>query len=123
MKNIEKIMRKYGRKITAVNESGTVIKSLKCFVQPLRYKNKMYLEGTPTDIGVNDTGYYLLLAPPELSLDALGEMGCLSDGEKKFGVDRWEKIFMGESVWFIWAVLKEQHEGQYPVYHCFKERS
>ena len=45
MKNIEKIMKKYGRQITAVTEKGTGIKSFKCFVQPLRYKNKMYLEG------------------------------------------------------------------------------
>ncbi len=123
MKNIEKIMKKYGRQITAVTEKGTGIKSFKCFVQPLRYKNKMYLEGTPTDIGINDSGYYLLLAPPDINLDTLGNTGYLTDGEKNFGVDRWEKIHKGEQVWFVWAVLKEQQEGQYPVYHCFKERS
>ena len=42
--------------------------------------------------------------------------------EAKFHIDRWEKIYFGRNVLYIWAVLKEITTGKYPVYNHFTER-
>lgn len=120
--NIERIMNRYGRTICVVDSCGNKIEEKKCFVQPLRYKNKMYIEGTPTEIGMNDAGYYLFLGPADMQLDKLGRCGYLSDGTKKYHIDRWEKIWFKEMAFYLWAVLKEHTEGDYPYYNHFAER-
>ena len=120
--NIERIMNRYGRSISIIDSCGNKVEEKKCFVQPLRYKNKMYLEGTPTEIGMNDAGYYLFLGPADMQLDKLGEKGFLSDGTKKYHIDRWEKIWFKETVFYLWAVLKEHTDGVYPYYNHFVER-
>ncbi len=120
--NIERIISRYGRTVKTVDSCGKEIEEKKCFIQALRYKNKMYLEGVPTEIGINDSGYYLLLAPASMRIDLMGDKGCISDGEKKYHIDRWEKIWLGEKVFFIWAVLKEHTTGCYPYYNHFSER-
>lgn len=120
--NIERIMKKYGRKITAADCCGNTVDEKYCFVQALRYKNKMYTEGTPTEIGVNDSGYYLFLGPADMRIDEIGDRGYLTDGDKKFHIDRSEKIYFRNKVFYIWAVLKEHTTGKYPYYNHFAER-
>ena len=120
--NIVPMMNRFGRPLYLFCSNGKRIQTINCIITPLRYKNKMYLEGVPTDIGIDDSGYYLLLAPSGIMIDKLGDNGYLCDGEKKFHIDRWEKIFFGSSVLYIWAVLKEQTTGNYPVYNHFTER-
>ena len=46
----------------------------------------------------------------------------LYDDEKKYHIDRWEKIWVGDKVFYLWAILKEYSEGDYPVYDHFVER-
>ena len=120
--NIERIMNRYGRSISAFDSDGKLIEKKKCFIQALRYKNKMYLEGTPTEIGMDDAGYYLFLGPASMQTDRLGDSGYLSDGKKKYHIDRCEKIWYGEDVFYLWAVLKEHTDGSYPAYNHFPER-
>ena len=119
-KNFIRCIEKWGKKASLADCRGGIIQNEKCFIQPLRYKNKMYIEGTPTEIGINDSGYYLLIGPPNLKMDRIGKKGCIRDGEKKYHVDRWEKIYAGEDVFYIWAVLKEYTDGCYPVYEHFR---
>lgn len=120
--NIRALMDCYGRPLFLCCSNGKRIQTISCILNPLRYKNKMYLEGVPTDIGVDDSGYYLLLAPAEIMIDKLGDEGYICDGEAKFHIDRWEKIYFGRNVLYIWAVLKEITTGKYPVYNHFTER-
>lgn len=120
--NIEKIMNRYGRTVCAVDGNGKKIAEKRCFIQPLRYKNKMYLEGTPTEIGVNEAGYFLFIAPATMDLESIGNNGYLYDDEKRYHIDRWEKIWVGDKVFYLWAILKERSEGKYPVYDHFVER-
>ena len=120
--NIEKIMNRYGRKVCSADSNGIKIAEKKCFIQPLRYKNKMYIEGTPTEIGINDSGYFLCLAPPSMRFEELGSNGYLYDNDKKYHIDRWEKIWLGDEVFYLWAILKEYTEGNYPHYNHFVER-
>ena len=115
-------IRKFGRNIMLADSVCNVIQQERCILSPLRYKNKMYLEGIPTDIGVNDSGYYLLIAPPSVKLESLGDKGYLCDGERKYHIDRMEKIYFGDEIFYIWAVVKEHTDGKYPQYNHFIER-
>ena len=116
------IFNAHGRPASLVSGDGEILAQMNAFISPLRYKNKMYLEGTPTEIGVNEAGYFLFIAPPTMDLESLGNNGYLCDDEKKYHIDRWEKIWVGDNVFYLWAILKERSEGDYPVYDHFVER-
>ena len=62
---IKRLLARYGRPASLFDGNGNLLCESKCLIQPLRYKNKLYLEGIPTDIGINEAGCYLFLAPPE----------------------------------------------------------
>ena len=118
--NIKKVFSRYGRKVSAVDKNGNTVCSASCFVQPLRYKNKMYLEGTPTEIGLNESGYYLFLAPEGYDMESVSDNGYLSDGNNEYHVDRYEKIYLGEKVYFIWAIIRVRFPDTYPEYNHFR---
>lgn len=117
MKISDKLIKKYGRLVSVCDSEGNVIQSDKCIIQPLRYKNKMYTQGTPTEIGVAQSGYYLMLAPADFSMPE--GYGYIADNDMQYHLDRKEKVYFGDSVVYIWAVLRERNAGEYPVYDHF----
>ena len=78
-------------------------------MQPLRYKNKMYVAGTNTEIGLAEENYYLYIGPGNKDLRKMGASVTLhtADG-KSYEVQKSEKIYNGENVFYIWAVIKEK---------------
>ncbi len=116
---IRKLFTRYGRPVSLIDKNGKTIKESKCLIQPLRYKNKMYLEGIPTDIGINETGYYLLLAPPEFGLEQTDSSTYISDGNNNYHIDRSEKIYFKSDVYFIWAIIRLRIPDTYPIYNHF----
>ena len=96
--NLSAEFKKWGRVLVIENTDSTRTAPFKGFIQPLRYKNKMYLYGVNTEIGYNSQGYYLYIGPPE---DAL-----IIDGDIKYQIDRAEKIKLGEEVLYVWAVVR-----------------
>ena len=103
---IETIFNKYGRPAEYVSKSNGTLKEMRAFISPLRYKNKMYLYGVNTEIGYNSQGHYLYIGPPDpdLTLSADGEyISCLGE---KYRIDRAEKVYKGEKVFYIWAIIR-----------------
>ena len=85
---------------------GETISSHSAVISPLRYKNKMYLSGVYTDIGFNSEGHYLYIGPPRCDLTCAPEGSyILSDGVK-YRVDRAEKVYAKNRVFYIWAVIR-----------------
>lgn len=115
----DKIIKKYGRSVTVCDNKNNVIQKTKCIIQPLRYKNKMYTQGTPTEIGLAQSGYYLMIAPSTLQLNDIDENCYIADSHMTFHLDRNEKVYFGDSVMYIWAILRERNDGEYPVYNHF----
>ncbi|MCR5151454.1 MAG: hypothetical protein K6B52_09565 [Clostridiales bacterium] len=105
--NFEDFFKKAGRPVTISGDGSE--RTVFALVTPLRYKNKMYLSGTDTDIGFSGGGYYLYLAPPQgdLTLET-GEI-TVTCGEKSYSVDRAERVYAGSSVYYCWAVLRERN--------------
>ncbi len=117
--NVEKIFKRFGRPVTAYDKNGNIVSAAKCYVQPLRYKNKMYLEGVPTEIGLSDSGYFLLLAPPSFDVTESENDGYLSDGNLKYHIDKCDSIYFGEKICYLWAILRQCYPDTYPVYNHF----
>ena len=103
-----KLMKLYGRQVKLTTADGWESAPFYAFIQPLRYKNKMYLGGVNTPIGFNSEGYYLYIGPPEHDVTALIEDDPLVECDsQKYIVDRAEKVYKknGE-VFYIWAIIR-----------------
>ncbi len=85
-------------------------KSCKCFIMPLRYKNKIYLEGIVEKIGYVDERHYLFLGPPSCQLTGLPLHTVVKSGEKEYSVKTAETVRVGGKVAYEWAVLQTVHE-------------
>lgn len=106
--SLESLLKRYGRSVYITSEklNSEIYNAL---VQPLRYKNKMYVAGTNTEIGLAEENYYLYIGPGNKDLRKMGASVMLhtADG-KSYEVQKSEKIYNGESVFYIWAVIKEK---------------
>ncbi|MGN1417790.1 MAG: hypothetical protein ACI4W6_00505 [Acutalibacteraceae bacterium] len=103
-KKTEEYISKYGRTLTLIK--GEEKETFKAFLQPLRYKNKMYLSSVSTDLGYDSTGKYLLICPAEPDISEADGYKCvITDGEKKYIVDRCEKIYLSQTPVYCWAVV------------------
>ncbi len=103
---LENLMKRYGREMNLNLPDGWKSNTFYGFIQPLRYKNKMYLSGVNTQIGYNSEGYYLYIGPPEHDLTNIGEDARLSAGGVDYQVDRAEKVYRNGKVFYIWAVVR-----------------
>ena len=80
-------------------------------MQPLRYKNKMYLEGTYTPIGRDNTGLYLYIGPASHNVTRLPETARITDGDgRKYVIQRAEEVKLSDKPFYYWAVVKEVSE-------------
>lgn len=106
----ERIFNSMGRlmKITSSDETIT----FKAIIQPLRYKNKIYLSGVVTELGYDSVKKYLVLAPVGVGLEGVdGVHKILTvDGEKYF-VDCAEKVYLNSQAYYCWAIIHKQ-EGE-----------
>lgn len=98
------IFGKYARPVS-IHDASTV-KTCRAYIQPLRYKNKMYLDGIYTEIGFNSQGHYLYIGPPEPDLTQLSDSGYISADGTHYRIDRAERVFMGDEIFYIWAIIR-----------------
>ena len=79
------------------------------FLQPLRYKNKLYLSGEPTELGYDGLNKYLLICPPDIDLGKIDGINYrLCFGDKAYGVDHYETIYsMGQPL-YLWAIIHKE---------------
>ena len=102
----EAIFKRYGRTASFVSKDGETLKEMQAFISPLRYKNKMYLYGVNTEIGYNSQGHYLYIGPPDLDLTLAADGEYISCLGEKYRIDRAEKVYKGDEVFYIWAIIR-----------------
>ncbi|MDR2524805.1 MAG: hypothetical protein LBC83_01210 [Oscillospiraceae bacterium] len=103
---VAEILRRYGRTAALCLPDGWRSPAFGAFIQPLRYKNKMYLGGVNTRIGFNSEGYYLYLGPPEHDLNQLGRAATIECGSESYTVDRAETVYCGDTPSHVWAIIR-----------------
>ncbi|NLA77811.1 MAG: hypothetical protein GX851_08315 [Clostridiales bacterium] len=104
--DIKRIFEKHGREVTLVTPEDFEQPPFRAFLQPLRYKNKMYLEGIPTDLGYNPQDYSLYIGPADRDLTLLPEEYRVRIGGTDYKISKTEKVYSGATPVYIWAVLR-----------------
>ncbi len=104
--NIVSYLEKYGCEVALAEDGVTFGDPFRAFVQPLRYKNKMYLEGTRTRIGYADQSYYLYVGPAHVDVTALPRGAVLQMGEGQFYFSHCEAVRLSDETVYMWAILR-----------------
>lgn len=106
----QKYFSKYGIKMSyIVTSSKKESFDFHAFLQPLRYKNKLYLSGVPTELGYDGLNKYLLICPPDINIkniDGINYRLCF--GDEAFGVDHYEIIYRSGKPFYLWAIIHKE---------------
>ncbi len=109
--SIDKVLRKYGISVFLSGEDGWESPVFRAFVQPLRYKTKLYMEGERTPIGINKNDVYLYIGPANHDLTKLDLTHRIHDKDNnRYMIDRAEKIMVNNKIVYIWAVIRKTTE-------------
>lgn len=108
MREVDSFIKTFGRGmyVTQGDWSSEVYNAV---VEPLRYKNKMYLYGSYNELGHYPEAFYLYIGPANSVFDNLDDSAVVhtSDG-KSYLIHHWEKVYIKEKPVYIWAVIKER---------------
>ena len=105
-KSIDTFIERYGCEVALSANGTTFAQAYRAFVQPLRYKNKMYLEGTRSRIGYVDQSYYLYVGPGHVDVTELSSGAVLKMGETKFYFSHAEAVRLADQTIYMWAILR-----------------
>lgn len=109
--NVTRLLKAYGRSIFITDNDGWESPVFRAFIQPLRYKTKLYLQGEHTPIGVNKNDVYLYIGPADHDLTRLNSSYRIHDRDKNtYMIDRAEKIMVKDTIVYIWAVIRKTTE-------------
>lgn len=77
-------------------------------MQPLRYKNKMYLNKVITELSYSGTRKFLLICPPSIPIDKADGYSCHIYVKKdRFCVDHSEIVYAGEEEVYRWSIVHQ----------------
>ncbi len=106
-RSINRLLRRHGKPIIlvqpGVNNSGVRVNA---FLQPMRYKNKMYLDSQYTRLGIMDESSFLLIAPAEPQIDEYTDF--LVDGDEQYAFVKAERVYFTDSPAYTWAILRKR---------------
>lgn len=89
--------------------SGGEYRYFKAFLQPLRYKNKMYLSGIPTELGFDGLQKFLIIAPPDADLKQINNTSVkLFFGDEHLSIDHSELVYLKQEPLYYWAVASKE---------------
>lgn len=100
--SITAMIRRYGDDIT-ISESGNT-RSSKAIIQPLMYKNKMYLGGSALPSGYFDAGHFLMIASIDEVITDYSQT-LITDNGVTYTIKRSEVVRADNTDLYIWAVL------------------
>ena len=105
---IQSVFENFGSSFFIKGRDGWKSPVFNAFLQPIKYKNKMYLEGFHTPIGVEPNDIYVYLGPANHDLTKLDSSYKLVDSfNTTYKIDRAEKIVFQNKSLYIWAVVRK----------------
>ncbi len=84
---------------------GQMTYNVKAIIQPMRYKNKLYIELGRTELGFKDSECFLYLGPSDVDFSGAEMETYITTADRSYNVSRADRIMLGEKVAYIWAVL------------------
>lgn len=101
-KKIKELFKKVGRPIK-LYKNGSVFNMTYGVLQPLLYKNKLYVELQPSEMGRMDDGCCLYLGPADFKFQA---DDIIVVGEKEYITQRFEEVYLFGDCIYTWAVVR-----------------
>lgn len=111
---IGKMLERLGEDVTVVVNSNRT--KCKAVIEPMRYKNKLYMDIGSTVMGLNDTECFLYIGPADPDFTGKELSTAIFSADRAYNVSRADRISMGGTCLYIWAVLTPRiKEGSYDV--------
>lgn len=102
------IFNKNGLTLHIKRNSGKKV-YFKALLQPLRYKNKIYLRGVATELGYDSLKKYLLISPADIDLSAVdGVSAFLYHGNNHLSIDHTETVYFGKKPCYNWSIVSKE---------------
>lgn len=104
---VKKLLELCGGQFYVERKGGSKTKGY-AVIEPLRYKNKMYVEMQPTELGKTNDGCYKYLGPYDVDFSAGDTIKYMG---KDYVVQRVETVCFGKNPIYNWAVLRPFFTG------------
>ncbi len=92
-----------------IKKGSQTVSEFKALLQPLRYKNKIYLRGVPTELGYDSLKKYLLLSPADVDLSGVdGTEVSLYIGDMHLSIDHTEPVYFGSTPYYNWSIVSKE---------------
>lgn len=109
---IDKVFHRFGSEMVLINLQTNEEISFRGFLQPLRYKNKMYLGAVKTPLGFDNSRKFLLLAPPEIDIkSADGYESAVECDGCRYSCDHREYERVGNNAVYSWSIVTLVKDG------------
>ncbi len=108
VESINGILSRYGSEFSLSANGEDFCGGFRAFVQPLRYKNKMYLDGTHSRMGHVDQSFYLYVGPAWVDITKMDHRARLKMGEQVFFVSHSELVQVANTPLYVWAILRRE---------------
>lgn len=109
---LKKYVEKYGTTVSLSSDGKVFGTPYRAFIQPLRYKNKMYLMGVRSKLGWIDQSHYLYIGPAEKDIAGLTSAARIRSQNENFYIVKAENVHLGDNIFYNWAVIRAVVEDQ-----------
>lgn len=109
---LKKYVEKYGTTVSLSSDGKVFGTPYRAFIQPLRYKNKMYLMGVRSKLGWIDQSHYLYIGPAEKDVASLTSAARIRSQNENFYIVKAENVRLGDNIFYNWAVIRAVVEDQ-----------
>ena len=111
---VEKLFKKYAQPVQLTSGIYPYHGTSYAFIQPLRYKNKMYVDAQFHPTGIDDDGRFIYIGlPNDLIVSCYNNDRYIEVNGMGFSVIRAENVFYKERVLYVWAILKKDMSDWY----------
>lgn len=110
---VNALLKRFGQAVMLCQQE--VREDVYAVIQPLLYKNKMYLGGKATPIGLRDEGHLLMIASLPRRITDWGKV-VVTSKNGSYTVKSAQVVSSGKESLYIWAVItpcKEEAEDDY----------
>ncbi len=104
--SVKETIKKYGSTTEVFTDDKRIVS--KAFVEPLRYKNKVYIGGEYHYLGFFKREKYLYIGTPDVELEE--NRTVIRANGSKYIVKRCEKYFVNNLPIYNWAILQPYGE-------------
>lgn len=102
-KSIEQFLNTVGEEVRVETEGKSY--NVKALIEPMRYKNKLYLEAQLTELGIKDGECLLYLGPAEPDFSGKEINTIIYADDRNYNVSRADRVQIKGDTQYIWAVL------------------